>query len=132
SDWLIVPTQTRRGPVMDDDEIPYNDLLEDALRWVIEQSLLIVVECERLPGGHYFNITFLTKMPGVRIPDHLAEKYPRELTIVLQHQFYGLSLDESGFEVTLSFDDQAERLYVPISAITVFADPSKNIALTFN
>jgi hypothetical protein len=70
-------------------------------------------------------------MPGVVIPDHLRERYPEEMTIVLQHQFWDLEITEVGFSVTLSFQKQLERLVIPFAAVKSFADPSVNFALEF-
>jgi uncharacterized protein len=84
-----------------------------------------------LPGDHHFYITFLTKHPGVEIPDYLHKQYPEEMTIVLQYQFFGLTVDDKGFSVMLSFNNVRERLAVPFAAITTFADPSVNFALQF-
>jgi hypothetical protein len=84
-----------------------------------------------LPGDHHFYITFMTDYPGVSIPDYLRDRYPGEMTIVLQYQFYDLGVDKEKMNVTLSFNNVPERLVIPLGAITIFADPSVNFALQF-
>lgn len=112
------------------DHIRYDHLIETALREVVHQAMTKVVQ-NGLPGEHHFYISFLTNHPGVEIPDYLREKYPEEMTIVLQHQFFGLTVTETGFSVMLSFNNVRERLVIPFAAITTFADPSVNFALQF-
>ena len=84
-----------------------------------------------LPGDHHFYITFMTDFPGVDIPEYLKERYPGEMTIVLQYQFYDLEVDDETLQVTLSFNNIPEKLVIPMQAITIFADPSVNFALQF-
>lgn len=115
---------------MTTDYIRYDTLIETALREVVRQAMGKVVQ-NGLPGEHHFYISFLTNAPGVEIPDYLKEKYPEEMTIVLQHQFFGLTVDDQGFSVMLSFNNVRERLTIPFAAITTFADPSVNFALQF-
>jgi hypothetical protein len=105
-------------------------MVETALRGVVRETLLRTA-CEGLRGGHHFFIGFRTRAPGVELPDYLLEKYPEEMAIVLQHQFWGLEVDAGGFSVTLSFQSKPERLVVPFAAITSFADPSVKFALQF-
>lgn len=112
------------------DHIRYDTLIEDALRQVVHDAMAKVVQ-NGLPDEHHFYISFLTRHPGVEIPDYLREKYEDEMTIVLQHQFFGLTVDETGFSVLLSFNNVRERLAIPFEAITTFADPSVNFALQF-
>src|SRR6202035_1512481 len=81
--------------------------------------------------NHHFYIGFATEMPGVAIPEYLRGKYPGEMTIVLQHQFWDLEIGDESFSVTLSFQKQLERLTVPFATIRSFADPSVNFALEF-
>lgn len=109
-------------------EIRYDLLVERALRGVIRQAL-DQVAVNGLPGDHHFYITFDTHNPQVNIPPFLRAQYKDEMTIVLQHQFYGLETDEEKFTVTLSFNGKHERLVVPFAAITTFADPAVNFAL---
>lgn len=115
---------------MSDEELRYDLMVEGALRRVVTDTLKIVAE-RGLPGGHHFYISFLTEHPGVQIPPHLHEQYPKEMTIVLQYQYYGLVVAENSFSVTLSFNNVKERLTIPFAAITTFADPSVNFALQF-
>ncbi len=105
-------------------------MVEDALRSVV-RSALETAAVHGLPGDHHFYITFRTGQAGVRIPDHLRARHPDEMTIVLQHQFWGLGVDDEAFEVTLSFGGVSERLHVPLAAITGFADPSAKFGLQF-
>ncbi|MDD3288920.1 MAG: ClpXP protease specificity-enhancing factor SspB [Alphaproteobacteria bacterium] len=115
---------------MSEDLLHYDVMIEQALREVVRQTLNKVVQ-NGLPGDHHFYITFLTKFPGVEIPDYLHKQYPEEMTIVLQYQFFGLTADDKGFSVMLSFNNVRERLSIPFDAITTFADPSVNFALQF-
>jgi hypothetical protein len=108
----------------------YDQYVEDALRSVVRRTLDAVAEAG-LPGNHHLYITFSTQHPGVEIPDYLAAQYPGEMTIVLQHQFWGLEVEEGHFSVTLSFNKVHERLRIPYTAITAFADPSVNFGLQF-
>jgi len=110
--------------------LQYNVMVEAALRAVVRQALADVARVG-LPGNHHFYITFRTGYPGAQVPDYLKARYPAEMTIVLQHQFDDLEVDDNGFGVTLTFNHVPERLIVPFSAITVFADPSVNFALPF-
>ncbi len=115
----------------DDDEIlRYDKMVEGALRGVVRSSIEEVI-AHGLPGDHHFYITFLTDYNGVDIPDYLRDRYPGEMTIVLQYQFSDLSVDDDILRVTLSFNNVPERLVVPLAAITIFADPSVNFALQF-
>lgn len=115
---------------MSEDHIRYDNLIETALREVVKQAMGKVVKTG-LPGEHHFYISFLTHYAGVEIPPYLCEKYPEEMTIVLQHQFFGLTTTEDHFSVMLSFNNVRERLTIPFAAITTFADPSVNFALQF-
>lgn len=115
---------------MSEDLIRYDNLIETALREVVYQAMSGIVQTG-LPGDHHFYISFLTKAPGVEIPEYLKEKYPDEMTIVLQHQFFGLTVTPETFSVMLSFNNVKERLTIPFAAITTFADPSVNFALQF-
>jgi uncharacterized protein len=108
----------------------YEQMMEQALCGVMREALLYVQE-RGLPGQHHFYITFRTEHPGVEIPESLRQKFPREMTIVLQYQFWGLKVGEDGFEVTLSFDAKPERLVVPFLAVSAFVDPSAQFGLQF-
>lgn len=114
----------------DDDILRYDKMVERALRGVVREAVEEVME-DGLPGDHHFYITFITDYPGVNIPDYLKERYPGEMTIVLQYQYYDLEVDDQQMAVTLSFNNVPERLEVPLNAITIFADPSVNFALQF-
>ena len=115
---------------MAQDLFQYEKMVEGALRGVVRDALQRAAR-EGLKSAHHFYIGFATRMPGVVIPDHLRERYPDEMTIVLQHQFWDLEIGEQGFSVTLSFQKQLERLEIPFAAVRSFADPSVNFALEF-
>ena len=110
--------------------LDYNLLVENALRGAVREALKRAAEFG-LPGNHHFYVTFRTDQPGVEIPPYLRERYPDEMTIVLQHQFWGLEPGEDRFQVTLSFNKVPERLVVPYAALTAFADPSVQFGLQF-
>ncbi len=116
---------------MGQDLIRYDILAQDALRGVIRKVLSEVVKTG-LPGEHHFFITFLTSAPGVRISSRLREKYPELMTIVIQHQYWDLSVTDTAFEIGLSFSDIPERLLIPFSAIRGFYDPAVNFELEFD
>ncbi len=119
----------------EEDFLRYDKMVETALRDVVRQAISEVVDgyesTGSMPGDHHFYITFLTDFPGVQIPDYLRERYPGEMTIVLQYQFSDLSVDKEKMEVSLSFNNVPEQLVVPLAAISIFADPSVNFALQF-
>ncbi len=112
--------------------LPYDDWTQDALRQVVVSALRHVA-AEGLPGGHHFFISFKTAFPGVVIPDRLRAQYPDEMTIVLQHQFHSLTVDDKGslMSVGLSFSGVPSILGIPIAAITSFADPEVRFGLQF-
>jgi len=116
---------------MADDHIRYDILAQDALRGVMRKVLAEVARTG-LPGNHHFFITFLTNAPGVRISSRLRERYPEQMTIVLQFQYWDLKVTETGFEVGLSFSDVPEKLEVPFAAVRGFYDPSVNFELEFD
>ena len=115
---------------MAQDLFQYDKMVERALRGVVRDALKRAAK-EGLRGGHHFYLGFMTQMPGVEIPDQLRAKYPDEMTIILQHQFWDLEVGEEAVSVTLSFQKQVERLTIPFAAIRSFADPSVNFALEF-
>jgi len=115
---------------MPQDLYHYETMIDRALRGVVREALERAAR-EGLRGAHHFYIGFATDMPGVAIPDSVRARYPQEMTIVLQHQFWDLDVGEDGFSVTLSFHKQLERLVVPFAAVRSFADPSVNFALEF-
>ena len=112
------------------DGFPYEIMVEKALRGVVRDALRVVVD-EGLPGEHHFYITFRTDHPNVSIPKNLMERYPNEMTIVLQHQFWNLEAKDEEFQVTLSFANVPHRLVVPYEAVVAFADPSVRFGLQF-
>jgi hypothetical protein len=116
---------------MADDYIRYDILAQDALRGVMRKVLAEVARTG-LPGNHHFFITFLTNAPGVRISNRLRERYPEQMTIVLQFQYWDLKVSDTGFEVGLSFSDIPEKLEIPFSAVRGFYDPSVNFELEFD
>ena len=116
---------------MTGNELRYDALVEDALRGVVREALSYAAE-RGLPGDHHFFITFRTGHPGVDIPRALRDRHPNEMTVVLQHQFWGLDVGEEGFSVTLSFSDVPERLKIPFAAVTAFSDPSVQFGLQFD
>jgi hypothetical protein len=93
--------------------------------------VLLRLAKEGAPPPHHFYVTFRTRHPGVAIPEFLRDRYPVDMTIILQHQFWDLAVDDEGFAVTLSFSDQLQRLRVPFAAIKVFADPGVEFGLQF-
>jgi hypothetical protein len=115
---------------MPTDHIRYDLLAQQALRGVVQRVLADVAK-NGLAGEHHFYISFDTGASGVRISQRLREKYPQEMTVVLQHQFWDLVVTEEGFEVGLSFNGVPERLGVPFEAIKGFFDPSVEFALQF-
>ena len=115
---------------MAEDLIRYDILAQDALRGVLRKVLSEVAKTG-LPGEHHFYITFATKAPGVRISSRLLSQYPEDMTIVLQHQFWDLTVTDHAVEVGLSFNGVPERLLVPFSALKAFVDPSVQFALQF-
>nr|WP_249806476.1 ClpXP protease specificity-enhancing factor SspB [Bradyrhizobium sp. 1] len=113
------------------DHIRYDVLARDALRGVL-RKVLTDAASQGLPGEHHFFITFVSKADGVKISSRLLAQYPEEMTIILQHQFWDLTVLEDRFEVGLSFGGIPERLIVPFSAIKSFLDPSVKFGLQFD
>ncbi len=111
--------------------IPYDEIVQEALRAVVGRVLGEVERTGALPGEHHFYITFNTRMAGVAIPKHLIEKFPDEMTIVIQHRFWDLKVEEDAFSVGLSFGGVPTTLRVPFAAVTQFHDPAVEFALTF-
>jgi len=116
---------------MAEDLIRYDILAQEALRGVM-RKVLSEVSKTGLPGNHHFFITFLTRAPGVRISSRLRERYPDQMTIVVQFQYWDLKVTDSGFEVGLSFADVPEKLEIPFSAVRGFYYPSVNFELVFD
>ena len=112
------------------DSLDYDILVDDALRGAVASALKLV-ERDGLPGDHHFYITFRTDHPRTRISDGLKARYPEEITIVMQHQFWNLEVDERGFRIGLSFNQAPQTLYIPFAAVTAFVDPSAKFGLKF-
>jgi len=112
------------------DLFDYPQMVQAALRGVVRETLARTAR-EGLRGEHHFYISFRTDVPGVVLPDHLLDKYPEEMTIVLQHQFWGLEVGDKEFSVTVSFQNRPEQLTIPFAAVTSFADPSVKFGLQF-
>jgi len=115
---------------MAQDLFRYDKMVETALRGVARQALTIAARAG-LPGDHHFYVTFRSSDPGVVLPPQLLAKFPEEMTIVLQHQFWGLEVGDEAFSVSLSFSGRVERLTIPLAAIISFADPSVKFGLQF-
>ena len=116
---------------MSDDDLRYDKMVEEALRSVVGRALTHVA-AHGLAGEHHFYITFLTSHPGATVPARLRERYPSEMTIVLQHQFWDLEIGDDAFSVSLAFGEVPERLTVPFDAVVAFADPSVRFGLQFD
>ena len=112
------------------DLLGYDKMMERAIRGVVREALAVAAS-RGLPGAHHFYITFRTQAPGVVLPDHLLAKYPEEMTVVLEHQFWDLEIGEDAFSVTLSFNNKPARLTIPFAAVSTFADPSVQFGLQF-
>lgn len=115
---------------MSSDSIDYQRLVQDALRDVVRRVLADVAE-QGLPGDHHFYIGFRTGHPGVVMPRSLRDLYPEEMSLILQHQYWGLAVNDDGFAVELSFNGRRQRVEVPFAALTMFADPAADFALRF-
>jgi hypothetical protein len=116
---------------MAEDHMRYDILAQEALRGVV-RKVLAEVSRTGLPGDHHFFISFATRAPGVRISEELLKQYDKEMTIVLQNQYWDLKVAEAAFEVGLSFNGQPEMLHIPFSAIKGFFDPSVQFGLQFD
>ncbi len=112
------------------DGIEYGSLMHEAMRGLI-RNVLTQVATEGLPGAHHFFITFDTSHPDAELADWLSDRYPTEMTVVMQHWYDNLTVTEDGFSVTLNFGDQPEPLYIPYEAIKTFVDPSVEFGLRF-
>jgi hypothetical protein len=115
---------------MGKDIIRYDLMVQEALKGVVRKILADAAR-DGLPGEHHFYVSFRTEAPGVRLSQRMREKYPDEMTVVLQHQFWDLTVTDQSFEVGLSFGGVGERLLVPFEAITGFFDPSVQFGLKF-
>jgi hypothetical protein len=115
---------------MADTPLHYEKMVENAMRGVARDALQEAAS-HGLPGEHHFYIGFKTGAPEVEMPDHLRAQYPEDITIILQHQYWDLLVDEAGFAVGLAFGGKREQLYVPFAALTSFVDPSVDFGLQF-
>ncbi len=113
------------------DEMHYEQLAQDALRGVIRAALERAAQPEGIPGAHHFYITFRTKAPGVSVPPDVLAKYPEEMTVVLQHQYWDLKVEADRFSVMLKFGGVPKVLSMPYAAVTRFYDPSVQFLLQF-
>jgi uncharacterized protein len=120
----------RLEPRLSSDSIDYQRFVEDALRDAVRRLLAEVAD-QGLPGDHHFYIAFRTGHPGVVMPRSLRDLYPEEMSLILQHQFWGLTVDAERFAIELSFSGSRQRLEIPFAALTMFADPSAEFALRF-
>jgi hypothetical protein len=114
-----------------DSLIPYDEIVQEALRAIPGRVLTEIALTGALPGNHHFYITFKTQAPGVNIPTWLAERFPDEMTIVLQHKFWDLKISEDLFEVSLTFNQVPAHLVIPFAALRFFVDPAVNFSLEF-
>lgn len=114
------------------DHIGYQALTQAALKGVVRAALEKAGKLGALPGGHHFYITFRTRTPGVQMADYLKDKFPDEMTIVIQHQYWDLEVTDDHFEVILKFSGVPQHLSIPFSAIARFFDPSVNFGLQFD
>lgn len=114
-----------------DSLIPYDEIVQDCLRGVVKRVLTDVAVSGGLPGAHHFFIAFRTQHPEVDMPKHLLERYPEEMTIVIQHRYWDLLVTDEHFEIGLTFNQVPAKLSIPYKAITGFVDPAVNFALQF-
>jgi hypothetical protein len=113
------------------DLIGYHALTQAAMKAVLRAALRKVVGLGALPGDHHFYITFRTRHPGVQMADHLKDRFPDEMTIVVQHQYWDLEVTEDRFEIILKFGGVPQHLRVPFAAVSRFFDPAVNYGLQF-
>ena len=125
---MTEPPETHEPP---DSLIPYDEIVQDSLRGVVRRVLGDIAAGGGLPGGHHFFIAFRTRYPGVDMPKHLLERYPEEMTVVLQHRYWDLGVFDEHFEVGLTFNQVPAKLSIPYRAISGFVDPAVNFALQF-
>ena len=113
------------------DEMGYEAMAQNALRGVVRAALERAAMPEGLPGDHHFYITFKTRAKGVSVPPDVSEKYPDEITVVMQHQYWDLTIDDEGFSVLLKFGGQPKKLVTPWTAVVRVYDPSVQFLLQF-
>lgn len=113
------------------DYIGYEALSQAAMRGVVREAIRQAASNGTPPGDHHFYVTFRSKAPGVKMPDHLIERFPEEMTIVIQHQFWDLEVHEGHFEIVLKFSGVPQHLSIPFAALTRFVDPAVNFGVSF-
>lgn len=113
------------------DDIGYQALTQAAMRGVMREAIKIAADQAALPGSHHYYITFRTRAPGVKIADQLLKRFPDEMVIVLQHQFWDLEVSDRHFEVVLQFSGVPQHLEIPFAAVTRFHDPSVDFMMVF-
>ena len=113
------------------DEMHYEQLAQDALRGVIRSALERAALPDGIPGAHHFYVTFQTRAPGVSVPPDILAKYPEEMTVILQHQYWDLKVEPTRFSVMLKFGGMPKVLSMPYAAVTRFYDPSVQFLLQF-
>jgi hypothetical protein len=118
------------GIIMSKTFINYGALVDNAMYIIVKESLKIFATTEN-PGDHHFFVSFVTKYPGISLSQKLKDRYPHEMTIVLQHVFSDLEINDDSFSVKLSFDNQPEIIVIPFASLTAFADPSVKFGLQF-
>lgn len=114
-----------------DDYIGYEALTQAAMRGVVREALKQVASNSTPPGDHHFYITFRSRAPGVKMAEQLIERFPEEMTIVVQHQFWDLEVHEGFFEIILKFNGVPQHLSIPFAAMTRFVDPAVNFGVSF-
>ncbi len=117
---------------MNEPDIDYPALIDHAMRMVVKTAITQIAALTYLPGEHHFFISFMTQHPGVELSPALRARYPEEMTVVIQHQFWDLEVTDTQFSITLSFNNIPEKLVVPFVAMTAFADPSIKFGLQFH
>lgn len=113
------------------DYIGYEALTQAAMRGVVREAIREAAKNGAPPGDHHFYVTFRSKAPGVKIADHLVERFPDEMTIVIQHQFWDLEVHDGHFEIVLKFSGVPQHLSIPFAAMTRFVDPAVNFGVSF-
>jgi len=131
SGWFNLTGKGSEGWRVSKDSIDYQGLVQEALRGVVRAALRRVEREGRLPGEHHFYIAFRTDHPDAKVSSALRQRYPHEMTIVLQHQYWDLKVGEHDFQITLSFNNVSEKLSVPYAAVKNFFDPSTRFGLQF-
>ncbi|ACT58146.1 SspB family protein [Hirschia baltica] len=124
-------TKDGMGSGNSEDLIGYKALSEAALKGVMREALRFAAKGESLPGGHHFYITFKTAAPGISMADAIKDRFPEEMTIVVQHQYWDLEVNDDNFEIVLKFGGVPQHLVIPYAAVTRFFDPSVNYGLVF-